>query len=711
MPAPITTTITGPVLLPDGSVPVNSTVIFTLTGFDTDTASTATLLPHVIEAEIDATGEISVALWGNDQGQRATFYNVSVFARGKTSDITTALGPIVVPNSGSYDLSLLLAVAPPPSITVDEYLAQLQAAVASAQAAADRAEAVAPFGTRAELVTWAASNTPVDGREYRAGLSYVGSTGATDIADLPGLLPLGDVSFDHFNVPATGAETLLAVAMQWSIDNSRKLKDSGSYELDGQVTLDFDGGNLIWDTLQCTFTASATFPGSGTRMFMITGGQGNEVTFDWNMGRFFGGNMPSEGTLSSNDVVSISVSNSTITTTLRNAYFDMSDGVNPDYRLAGGDTCILVNSANINLDNIVGVGAEDVLVYVTGSPSTSGNRRGSLVAKGLYAKGCRNGAIQVKRDFEMVDIEYIAEDCLMGGGVGPAGDSGGNTFTTSVTAGRIKGTTKNCAYPFHGQRSIGLHVEVEAMDIGFYLPADGATGAAELAFTDAGVKLLGCIGTKASIIVDQVNPDLITALGGGYVPADFRGVYLDGNTGSGTGVGPILPSYNVIDMVLIDIPKPAHEAAGSNNHITYLADGDSVASVITNATSTISETGTTLDLRANNNGGVAGNFIKFVDTDGSASSDQPSGAIEAWSNDGGTVQKHAYLESRSRFVAGQGEWVFGTGTLGSPVDTFRVTSYGDVQIIRAGNGVEFLSPDGLVTKVLTIDNAGSAVWT
>lgn len=33
------------------------------------------------------------------------------------------------------------------------------------------------------------------------------------------------------------------------------------------------------------------------------------------------------------------------------------------------------------------------------------------------------------------------------------------------------------------------------------------------------------------------------------------------------------------------------------------------------------------------------------------------------------------------------------------------------RILKAGKGISFISPDGLTTKVLTIDNAGSPVWT
>lgn len=62
-------------------------------------------------------------------------------------------------------------------------------AQAAAEAAADRAEAVGIWDSRADLAAWIAEpNTPVDGRTYIAGgLSYQGRTGSTSIPDMPGL--------------------------------------------------------------------------------------------------------------------------------------------------------------------------------------------------------------------------------------------------------------------------------------------------------------------------------------------------------------------------------------------------------------------------------------------------------------------------------------------------------------------------------------------
>lgn len=57
--------------------------------------------------------------------------------------------------------------------------------------AIENAGAAISYTSRSSLVTWAASNTPTNGQLYAVGdLLFIGSTGATAISDLPGLLPV-----------------------------------------------------------------------------------------------------------------------------------------------------------------------------------------------------------------------------------------------------------------------------------------------------------------------------------------------------------------------------------------------------------------------------------------------------------------------------------------------------------------------------------------
>lgn len=139
-----TTTINGFIVLPDDTVREKSSVIFAMTGFDTDADDNATVVPIPIEAPIAADGSINVDLWPNPEGVRTTFYRVKFSIYNGNRPILVDGGLIEVPATGGpYDLNDLLPIAPPSGATVDEYIAQLAAAVASAEDAADTAVAAA----------------------------------------------------------------------------------------------------------------------------------------------------------------------------------------------------------------------------------------------------------------------------------------------------------------------------------------------------------------------------------------------------------------------------------------------------------------------------------------------------------------------------------------------------------------------------------------
>lgn len=139
-----TTTINGFIVLPDDTVREKSSVIFTMTGFDTDADDNATVVPIPREAPIAVDGSIDIDLWPNPEGVRATFYRVTFSIYNGNKPYLVDGGLIEVPASGGpYDLNDLLPIAPPQGATVDEYIAQLAAAVAAAEAAADTAVAAA----------------------------------------------------------------------------------------------------------------------------------------------------------------------------------------------------------------------------------------------------------------------------------------------------------------------------------------------------------------------------------------------------------------------------------------------------------------------------------------------------------------------------------------------------------------------------------------
>ena len=78
---------------------------------------------------------------------------------------------------------------------------------------------------------------PVNGRSYVfGGLTYIGQTGATAIADLPGLVPGGQVTPTHFGARTdilTDYSAQVQAAMNWCGANGRELVFDVMYRVDG----------------------------------------------------------------------------------------------------------------------------------------------------------------------------------------------------------------------------------------------------------------------------------------------------------------------------------------------------------------------------------------------------------------------------------------------------------------------------------------------
>lgn len=88
----------------------------------------------------------------------------------------------------------------------------------------------ASFATRAEAV----ANLPTlaDGAVMAAaGLFYEAQSGATDISDMAGFVPLGDVYPDHFAENTTPGTTDMGAAIQSAVDYVRIEKDGGDVHL------------------------------------------------------------------------------------------------------------------------------------------------------------------------------------------------------------------------------------------------------------------------------------------------------------------------------------------------------------------------------------------------------------------------------------------------------------------------------------------------
>lgn len=137
-----TTRVVGEIRLPQDTVPENSVVHFKITGFDTDVVDNVVIAPRRPQtAQIQSDGTIDINLWPNDDGTRSTLYNVELEIYNGNSPYLVPLGQIEVPQAaGPHDLTDLLPVQPPADTPLEEYLAQLQAAISSTETAAVRAE-------------------------------------------------------------------------------------------------------------------------------------------------------------------------------------------------------------------------------------------------------------------------------------------------------------------------------------------------------------------------------------------------------------------------------------------------------------------------------------------------------------------------------------------------------------------------------------------
>lgn len=120
------------------------------------------------------------------------------------------------------------------------------------------------FLTRAQLISHLTSVGAVNGREYRvSGLSWVGSTGATIIPDLPGLLPVSPVHPEHFKENTTPGVTEMADAVQNAVNAGYSVYGipGVNYKLSSMIRITTD--NITIDFSNNSIDATA-FRDSGT---------------------------------------------------------------------------------------------------------------------------------------------------------------------------------------------------------------------------------------------------------------------------------------------------------------------------------------------------------------------------------------------------------------------------------------------------------------
>lgn len=146
---PLTTVaVTGTIGKAIGSTHTSGVIRFQLDRFDVDTSDGQVITADANDANVSASGEISINLWPNDRGAFASRYNVYHLGETASGDFTNFLGKISIPESGApHDFDDLLASGEPTPeavyigiITQEQYDDAL-AAVADAEAAQAAAEA------------------------------------------------------------------------------------------------------------------------------------------------------------------------------------------------------------------------------------------------------------------------------------------------------------------------------------------------------------------------------------------------------------------------------------------------------------------------------------------------------------------------------------------------------------------------------------------
>jgi hypothetical protein len=205
-----TALITGRVLLPDNTPPVDGIVKFVLSGMDTDDAEV--IAPYQVSFALEADGDLPAgcAVYVNAEGLRGTLYTVYVFHAlldtfgGAAQYVERKLGVIQITGEGPHTLSSLInagAVAVPTSwfrtITEDQYNAAIQA-VEDAQDAAAAAEESAS----AAAISVATLNTATNDAQNQAASAASSAAAASN-----SLIALGDAlvnGLGAFSVDANG---------------------------------------------------------------------------------------------------------------------------------------------------------------------------------------------------------------------------------------------------------------------------------------------------------------------------------------------------------------------------------------------------------------------------------------------------------------------------------------------------------------------------
>jgi hypothetical protein len=209
-----TCNVTGAFVLPTSIAHLNAVAVFTLSAPDTDGE---VLIPREVRSPLGAGGELEVDLWPNARGSGNTVYRlrVDLAADANAGRVVQAVdyGTVFVPDIASVGIDDLLESPVPVPMDSDTLAAQYallsrawaESAIAPGDPGTKSAKTWAGIAsdgaaqTRADVVVRIAGGwVPTNGIQYLiGGQIYKGATGATYIADLPGLVPVNPTPEHH----------------------------------------------------------------------------------------------------------------------------------------------------------------------------------------------------------------------------------------------------------------------------------------------------------------------------------------------------------------------------------------------------------------------------------------------------------------------------------------------------------------------------------
>lgn len=200
-------TVVGPVTLPDGTVPVNGRIIFTLSSWDKE-PNESVYIPGPLSVPLDSSGNFSCNLFSNNVGENSTVYKVSVIhGTDRETIVETYIATVALSGTGTVKLSNLDMVPEWTPNTVDVLALCLaaEAGAESAQVAAAASAVAAQNALTATLDVAGDVEAIADGARIWEEVGDGGKKvlAAETLEDLGGLVSIGQ-TYEQITISANG---------------------------------------------------------------------------------------------------------------------------------------------------------------------------------------------------------------------------------------------------------------------------------------------------------------------------------------------------------------------------------------------------------------------------------------------------------------------------------------------------------------------------